>query len=322
MLGDVGNVARADPQSGPSAERRGLRIGVESCYPKHSRRRWHSVPDASGREAGNVDYQEAIRKLTSWASDNDGVRAMVLTGSAAAHQSHPLSDRDIEIYATEPARLLEDDSWWDQLGDVLVVERLPNPGWHPTRLVYYAGGKLDFTVIRADALSTSRHDRPFTVLLDKDGLAHGLSQVAPEVSLPDEPAFDERLNWGYAAALMEAKAIVRDEPWSAKFRDGDLKEALLMLIEWEHHVRYGLDYDVRFLGSRMRQWMDPDVQEDLERCWGHFDARDSSEALLSSISLLGKVAKRIAEGLHFEPFDHDRLRQEVESILAGKWGGG
>lgn len=264
-----------------------------------------------------MDYEEVIDKLTSWATRNDAVRAMVLTGSAAAHQSHPLSDRDIEIYVTEPARLLEDESWWDQLGEVLVVERLPNPGWHPTRLVYYAGGKIDFSIIPADALPTVRHDRPFTVLLDKDGLASSLSQVAAEVSLPDQATFDERLNWGYAAALMEAKAIVRDEPWSAKLRDGDLKESLLILIEWDHLARYGLDYDVRFLGSRMRQWMDPDVQEDLERCWGRFDARDSADALRSSVSLFGKVAVRVAQVLGFESFDHGRLSQEVETILAG-----
>jgi aminoglycoside 6-adenylyltransferase len=90
-----------------------------------------------------------------------------------------------------------------------------------------------------------------------------------------------------------------------------------MLIEWDHHARYGPDYDVRFLGSRMRQWMDSDIQEDLKRCWGHFDARDSADALRCSISLFAKVAVRIAETLHFKPFRHDRLRQEVETILGG-----
>lgn len=263
-----------------------------------------------------MDYRAVIEKLTSWGRREDAVRAMVLSGSAAAHESHALSDRDVEIYSTEPDRLLEEESWWNQLGEVLVVERLPNPGWHPTRLVYYAGGKLDFTVIPVDALPSVRHDRPFTVLLDKDGLAESLRQVPRDALLPDEEAFDERLNWGYAAALMAAKAIVRDEPWSVKLRDGDLKESLLTLIEWDHRARYGLDYDVRFLGSRMRQWMDPDIQRDLERCWGHFDARDSASALRASVTLFAKLAARTAGRLAFQPFDHDRLRREIEGILS------
>lgn len=263
-----------------------------------------------------MDYYKAIDTLTAWAQDNVNVRAMVLTGSAAANETHPLSDRDIEVYATDRAPLLSDDSWWDQLGEVLVVERLPNSGWHPTRLVYYVGGKLDLTVIKADALPTMRYERRFAVLVDKDGHSRSLRQAAMRNSLPDETAFHERLDWGYAAALMCAKAIVRDEPWSSKIRDRDLKASLLMLIEWDHHARYGLDYDVRFLGSRMREWMDVDVQQALEQCWGQFDAVDSANALRASIILFADLGTRIADKLRFQPFDHDRVHREVEAILA------
>jgi hypothetical protein len=170
---------------------------------------------------------------------------MVMIGSTAAHETHALSDRDIEIYATDPAPLLADDSWWDQLGDVLVVERLAIPGWHPARLVYYIVGKLDLTVIRSDVLQTICYERPFTVLVDQNDLSDLLHVTVAGTSLPDEAAFRERLNWGYAAALMCAKAVVRDERWSGKIRD--LKASLLTFIEWDHHVRHGIDYDVRFL---------------------------------------------------------------------------
>jgi aminoglycoside 6-adenylyltransferase len=227
-----------------------------------------------------------------------------------------LSDRDIEIYATDPAPLLADDSWWDQLGEVLVVERLVTPGWHPSRLVYYVGGKLDLTVIRADALPAIRYERPFAVLVDKDGLNGSLRVAAAGTSLPDEAAFEERLNWGYAAALMCAKAIVRDEPWSSKIRDRDLKASLLTLIEWDHQLRHGPDHDVRFLGSRLRKWMDEDVQQALEQCWGHFDAVDSAKALRASIALFARLGSRIADGLGFGSFHHESVHREVEAILA------
>ena len=75
--------------------------------------------------------------------------------------------------------------------------------------MYYIGGKLDLTVIRADVLQTIRHERPFTVLVDKDGVTRSLHLAAAGTSLPDEAAFHEQLNWGCAAALMCAKAIVR-----------------------------------------------------------------------------------------------------------------
>ncbi len=267
-------------------------------------------------EACAVDYDKSIETLTAWAQNCENVRAMVMTGSAAAHETHSLSDRDIEIYATDPAPLLADDSWWNQLGTVLVVERLAIPGWHPARLVYYVGGKLDLTVVRADVLPTIRYERPFTVLVDKDGHSRSLRLAAAGTSLPDEAAFQEQLNWGYAAALMCAKSIVRDEPWSSKIRDTDLKASLLSLIEWDHHVRYGLGHDVRFLGSRMRQWMDADIQQSLEQCWGRFDGADSARALRTSIALFARLGRRIADGLGFRPFSHDSVHDEVEAILA------
>jgi aminoglycoside 6-adenylyltransferase len=263
-----------------------------------------------------VDYDKAIDTLTAWAQNSENVRALVMTGSGATHETHALSDRDIEIYATDPAPLLADDSWWDQLGEVLVVERLVTPGWHPARLVYYAGGKLDLTVIRTDALPAVRYERPFAVLVDKDGISGSLRVAAAGTSLPDQAAFEERLNWGYAAALMCAKAIVRDEPWSSKIRDRDLKASLLTFIEWDHQLRHGPDHAVRFLGSRMRKWMDDDVQQALEQCWGHFDAVDSAKALRASIALFARLGSRIADGLGFGSFHHGRVHREIETILA------
>ena len=264
----------------------------------------------------SVDYNGVLERLTAWAERDENVRAVVLTGSAAAGSTHPLSDRDVEVYATNPATLLEDESWWDGLGEVLVVERLENPGWHPTRLVYYVGGKLDLSIIDADALSSTRHERPFRVLVDKDGRAPDPGQTRVVATLPDDSALREQLNWGYAAALMCAKAIVRDEPWSAKVRDRDLKASLLALIEWDHRSRYGADYDVRFLGSRMRTWMDADIQEALESCWARFDAEDSARALRASVALFAMLGERITERLGFPPFHHDRVRAEIEDILA------
>jgi aminoglycoside 6-adenylyltransferase len=115
---------------------------------------------------------------------------------------------------------------------------------------------------------------------------------------------------------MCAKAIVRDEPWSNKIRDRDLKTSLLTFIEWDHYVRHGLDYDVRFLGSRMRQWMDADVQQALEQCWAHFDVVDSARALRASIALFARLGRRIADGLGFRSFNHESVHREIEVILA------
>ncbi|AXB48430.1 adenylyltransferase [Amycolatopsis albispora] len=262
-----------------------------------------------------MDYGDAISTLISWARTRPDVRGLVLTGSAAEGTAHPLSDRDIQVFATDVPALLEDESWWTRLGEVLVVERLEDDDGNPTRLVYYAGGKLDFTLLPAVAFAGRSYDRPFKVLLDKDGAA-GTVVHRPEVAMaPEADEFSESVNWAWAAALMAAKAIVRDEPWSVKLRDHDLKEELLRMIEWEHRARYGSGFDTRYLGTRLRRWMDSDVQAELERCWSGFGARDSEQALLATVSLYRRLAERTARHLGFPVFDHERVAAELHTIL-------
>lgn len=265
-----------------------------------------------------MNYGEVLERLVGWAAETDAVRAVIVTGSGAKGDPHPLSDRDIELYASDPDDLADEESWWSGLGEVLVVERLEDEdSGYPTLLIYYAGGKLDFTLIPTEDLSTMEHDRPFQVLLDKDGHAPDPDSVStPQGELPDEEEFEECVHWGYAAALMCAKAVVRDELWSAKLRDQDLKEELLRIIEWDHLIRYGTSHDIRYLGTRMNSWMDADIREELNDCWGRFDAYDTVKALRLTVDLFARLATRVGSALGVQAFNHDRLYREIEAILA------
>lgn len=262
-----------------------------------------------------MDYDSVLKALLAWADRTETVRCVVLTGSGASATAHPLSDRDLELHVRKSETLERDDSWWKTLGDVLAVERLENGDGQPTRLVYYVGGKLDFTLVDIDG-ERGTYDRPFEVLLDKDGDAAGFRTQAPPYVPVDQAAFTECLNWGYAAAFMIAKAIVRDEPWTVKIRDSDLKNELLRIIEWDHLARYGDTVDVRYLGARMRGWMDVDVQQRLSACWASFDLSDSRKALLASLDLFRDMATRTATVAGLEDFYHEAMRTEVRDILS------
>ena len=83
-----------------------------------------------------MDHDRVLEQIVAWTRSNENIRAVVLTGSAARapEHVHPLSDIDVELYVTEPATLLDEDGWYAQFGEVLVVEALPQPGLaHPTR---------------------------------------------------------------------------------------------------------------------------------------------------------------------------------------------
>lgn len=261
-----------------------------------------------------MNYDRVLHDITCWAESDRNVRCVVLTGSAAAASDHPLSDRDIEIHLRDPKALEQDDSWWNALGTVLAVEKLEDANSQPTRLIYYSGGKLDFTLVDV-ALASGVYDRPFRVLLDKDGAAQNFRSSTPIAPLPDQESYDECVNWASAAALMAAKAIARNEPWSAKIRDSDLKSELLRMIEWDHLLRYGASRDVRYLGTRMRQWMDAETQKRLEDCWSTFSLADSERALIASHQLFHESAAKVAMARGLVGFDHEAVRTEMSDIL-------
>ncbi|WP_430592084.1 aminoglycoside 6-adenylyltransferase [Humidisolicoccus flavus] len=260
-----------------------------------------------------MDYQRTIDHLIEWAASDSNVRAVVLTGSAAEGTAHPLSDRDLELHVRDAAPLTRDDSWWSELGEVLAVERLENAEGHTTRLVYYVGGKLDFTLIPVGA-SSGQYDRPFSVLLDKDGVTEGFALIAAAITAPTQEAFDECCNWAAAAAIMAAKAIVRDEPWSEMIRWRDFSDELLRMIEWEHSARDDGARDVRFLGSRMRTWMDPELQRTLVENAPRF-GQDNAHSLIALLTLFTQLASRVAAAAGLQAFALDHVRAEVLRIL-------
>jgi aminoglycoside 6-adenylyltransferase len=88
------------------------------------------------------------------------------------------------------------------------------------------------------------------------------------------------------------------------------------MIEWDHRARYGPDFDTRYLGTRMNQWMDADIRDALLNCWGRLDAKDTEFALRNTIDLYTRLATRTATNLGMPTFDHERLSAELETILA------
>jgi len=266
-----------------------------------------------------MDHRAVLDRILAWARDDDTIRAAVLTGSLASGNgiADEHSDLDIELYVTDLSTLLESDAWYHQFGEVLVVEALENPGWHPTRLVYYVDGKIDFMVAPAGVLADGvLYDRPFRVLINKDA-TEGAFQPVPRVHQqpPAAAEFLESVNFFYAAAIMWAKYLARSDPWAAKIRDWESKTQLLRMIEWDQKARKGWDYDTWYLGIRLHEWMDPDVVICVEQCWCGLSIEDSARALRASLALFDALSTRTAMVLGFVPFDSTRVRERVEHLL-------
>jgi aminoglycoside 6-adenylyltransferase len=266
-----------------------------------------------------MDQHAMLDSLRSWASEDDNIRLVVLTGSFARGDAaaDALSDLDVELYVLDPMLLLEHRDWYGSFGQVLVVEELENPDWHPTRLIYYDEGKIDFMIADVDAAKGGvGYARPYRILIDKDGFGHHLHAEADPASHPPTATEVETcIHWFFAAALMWAKAVVRREPWSAKVREWEANNQLLQMIEWDHRSRYGWNYDTWFLGAHMYEWMDADIVARLGECWADFTTTSMASAVAASVGLFDELMMRTSHALGLDPFDSRAVRERVARTL-------
>jgi len=265
-----------------------------------------------------MDQKRVLDDVVAWATDDPNVRLLVVTGSYARGDHDDLSDLDIELFVRETHPLLEESAWYERFGRLLVTEALENPDWHPTRLVYYADGKIDFMVAPVLALAEGvSYDGPYLVLVDKDGRANRLEPTVG-VAPPSADEFAVCVNWFYAAAMQYAKAVVRDDPWPVKTRDADLKERLLHMIEWDHDARTGWAERPPHNGAHLAQWADPDVVDDLASCWADFSTERSAVALRNSIGLFNRLTERVGASLGYPTDISAEAAAEVDRILLGR----
>jgi aminoglycoside 6-adenylyltransferase len=266
-----------------------------------------------------MDHLAVLEQVVDWARSDDNIRASVLTGSVARDpiKIDKEADLDVELYVTNPSLLLQDDTWYRQFGEALVIEALENPGWHPTRLIYYADGKIDFMIAPAAVLSSGvQYDRPFRVLLDKDGVSSAFQRTSQAADHPPTPAeFLQCVHWFYAAAIMWAKYLGRDDPWAAKLRDWDSKTLLLTMLEWDHKARKGWDYDTWYRGVHLREWVDADLLDPIAACWSGFARPDALQALRASLALFDRLSARTATALGIAPFDASGVRRRINQLM-------
>lgn len=266
-----------------------------------------------------VNISHTRSAVVAWAQSDDNVRVLLLSGSTVRGDADSLSDLDLELYVRDPEPLLRTTGWYERFGEVLVVEALENPGWMPTRLVYYVGGKLDFAIADAEALQ-ERRTTPFEVLVDKDGRAAAVSYAPATADRVDATDLRTVVHWFWAAAIMCAKGLARDDLWRAHTRLTDVQANLLRLVEWDHKVRYGWSYDTAFAGKNLKQWADPGVLAELQQAFARLDERDMRRALDAAIGLFVRLSHHVESVVTGPAFDHSRPAAEVQRILGSRTG--
>lgn len=277
-------------------------------------------------------HRSLLERIKNWAIANDNVLALVMTGSHARGDGKPdeLSDLDVEVIADRPDELTADSTWLKEFGAIMVSQFFDQGQEYPTRLVFYeSGAKVDFTLASRKRLTDmiqakkldALYERGYAVVVDKHGIAKDLPSPSGQfpVLLPDQQKFTAAVEEFWFEAAHIPKYLIRDELWVAKFRDWTMKTLLLKMLEWRAVTKGKSRVDVWYIGSHIKEWVEPEIWGELQRVFSHFDSNDGWRGLLATTELFRRVALETAEqaGLVY-PNDVDRSVTQYIGSFGGK----
>jgi aminoglycoside 6-adenylyltransferase len=288
------------------------------------------------REGHGYSERAVINRIVQWGERQPLVRAMLLTSSRAnpAAPIDQLSDYDVVVAVTDIRPYLEDDTWLEDFGDVLIVYRDPVHLTHGcetfTRVTHYQdGGKIDFAVwpielmqrVAAEPGLPDFLDIGYRILLDKDHLTDRLQAPSYTAFIPSPPtaqAYRAVIDEFFNDSLYVAKYLWRGDLLPAKYSlDYIMKfECLRRMLEWRMEIARAWSVKPGANGRGLKRHVRPDVWAALERTYVGAETAVNWDALFRTIDLFRAVAIEVGDQLGYTyPHDLDqRIRAAIERI--------
>jgi aminoglycoside 6-adenylyltransferase len=281
---------------------------------------------------------DVLSTLVRWASDDDLIRAVILTSSRTdPARSDELSDYDIILVVTDAPTFGREDAWqagfgtplvrWGDEGDVFGVETTFRG------VVYDTGVKIDYSIWPLDVLQAiQQQDAPpdtldtgYRVLLDKDSITSSLPLPTHTSFIPTKPSREE-----YLALIEEfwfdttyvAKALHRGELFFAKsfMFDHEIRlEVLTRLLGWLIQIDHDWSMPLPPFGRKLESLIPPGTWSQLADTYVGADLEENWDALFAIIDVFREVAMAVGDALGFVyPQDVEdqmvRLLREVQSL--------
>jgi aminoglycoside 6-adenylyltransferase len=282
--------------------------------------------------------RDPILTLKRWASVHSSVRAILLTSTRAIPDAtvDALSDYDVILIVQDIHPFVNDPTWLNDFGDILVVYWDPI---HPDPIYgidkcanvtqFEDGLKIDFTlwsvalfqrVVISPELPNEL-DAGYLVLLDKDqqtATLHKPTFMAYAPKPPSETTYQTLVNDFLSDAPYVAKCLWRDELLPAKWcLDYDMKHVYLrQLLEWRMEIDHDWLVKVDLLGKGLKKRLPPDLWLQLEQTYVGGRIADNWEALVNTMKLFHQVGVEVGDhmGYAYPKELHERVRVYVEHI--------
>jgi aminoglycoside 6-adenylyltransferase len=286
----------------------------------------------------NTDEKAVLEKIIKWAESKADVLAVLLTSSRSKPnvKIEEFSDYDIVFVVEDIKPYLEDESWLDEYGKVLVIYRDPvQPIFGYDKFCYVTqyetGLKIDFTFYPVGLLKhmVSMKELPdyiddgYKVLLDKHGLTRGMNVPSNNAFVPKPPTekeYHQFVEEFFSNAPYAAKYIRRGDIFPLKsMLDFMRQEKLGKMLEWKVEAEHNWSLKSGIYGKGLQKYLNPEIIRELEASCAGFKPDDNWEALMKIIKLFSKVAKAVAKRLGYR-YPQDMEKRTILYLQKAKSG--
>lgn len=277
------------------------------------------------------DSEAFLAAVAAWCSRRSDVHFAVLVGSHARAEdpADEWSDIDLVIIVDDPAAMIADPGWLDELGRPLLsfVEPTAVGDFTERRVLFESGQDVDFVLLplagavelAASPEVASVFARGFWVLVDKLGIApalDGQTDTPTGPDLPDAAAFAQLTHDFWFHALWSAKKLRRGEVWIAKQGcDCYLKALTVRLLAWHAQAADG-SVDTWHRGRFLERWADPVALRDFRAAFATCDPGDIARALWATVDLFERLERETADRLRLATtVPHPEIRDRLRAVL-------
>lgn len=278
---------------------------------------------------------DILANLIDWGQRRAAVRAMLLTSTRAVPHAavDVFSDYDVILILDNIRPFVEDRSWADDFGEVLVAfwdPIHPDPDFGVDQggnVIQYADGlKIDFTLWPVEIVQRIVHaptlpaelDAGYRVLLDKDGITAVMSPPTYTAYIPTPPSqetYQLVINDFLTDAPYVAKCLWRGELLPAKWcLDYDMKHVYLrQMLEWRAGIEHNWSRPVGSLGKGLKKQLPPYLWAQLEATYADASPAANWDALFRTLVLYRQVAVDV--GAHLGYTYPEALHQRVVAYV-------
>lgn len=259
-------------------------------------------------------YTDFEERFKNYAAGNDNIRAAYIMGSRARkdHPADQWSDLDICIYCIDPEKELRDETWLSEFGKVIASGISKTVAGDVERLTLFDGGYQVDTVyfdiadlqklLAADKI-TGALARGIYSIIDKDNLLIHLDQKEFNLAIKNtlnEERFLYLTNQFWFISTYIVKQALRGNLWTAKNFENELKNSLLIMIEWHEKMTHGDNYDTWYGGKFINEWASAETLASIKEIYTGYSTEEIIKAVKASIKLFEKISLEVSNYYKFE----------------------